>query len=94
MGLFKRLQLIKTQSELRAKIEEAQRQAEIYSSDVLGGMELRNCRYLIMVSENRIEMPTDIIKGVTKYRQINIAVDPGNPSAEAKKSSGRGISSF
>lgn len=76
--------LVKTQSELNAKIQEAQRQAEIYSSDVLGGMELRNYRYLIMVSENRLEMPTDIIKGVTKYRHINIAVDPGSPSVEAK----------
>ena len=78
--------LVKKQSELTAKIQEAQKQAEIYSSDVLGGMELRNYRYLIMVSENRIEMPTDIIKGVTKYRHINIAVDPGSPSSEAKKS--------
>jgi len=78
--------LVKTQSELNAKIQEAQRQAEIYSSDVLGGMELRNYRYLIMVSKNRIEMPTDIIKGVTKYRHINIAVDPGSPSVVAKKS--------
>lgn len=78
--------LVKKQSELTAKIQEAQKQAEIYSSDVLGGMELRNYRYLIMVSENRIEMPGDIIKGVTKYRYINIAVNPGSPSAEAKKS--------
>jgi len=77
--------LVKTQSELDAKIQEAQRQAEIYSSDVLGGMKLRNYRYLVMVSENRIEMPADIIKGLTKYRHINIAVDPGSPSAEAKK---------
>lgn len=81
--------LIKTQSELNTKIQEAQRQAEIYSSDVLGGIELRNYRYLIIVSENRLEMPTDFIKGVIKYRHINIAVDPEIPSVEVKNLNNR-----
>lgn len=77
--------LVRAKNGLDAKIQKAQRQAEIYSSDVLGGMELRNYRYLVMVSENRLEMPADIIKGPTKYRHINIAVEPESPAAEAKK---------
>jgi len=76
--------LIKSQSELPRKIQEAQKQAEIYSSDVLGGIEIRNYRYLVMVSEKRLEMPDDSIKNGTTYRHINIAVNPGNPSQESR----------
>jgi hypothetical protein len=76
---------VRLRDELQDKIQEAQRQAEIYNSDVLGGVEIRNYRYLVMVSEKRMEMPDDSIKGGAKYRHINIAVNPGNPSEEAKR---------
>lgn len=76
--------LVKSQRDLNAKIQEALKQTEIYSSDVLGGLEIKNYRYLVMVSKKRMEMPDDSIKGVTKYRHINIAVDPKNPSEEAR----------
>lgn len=77
--------LVKSKNMLSSKIQEAQKQAEIYGTDVLGGIELRNYRYLIMVSESRLEMPVDSIKDGTTYRHINIAVDPGTPSEESKK---------
>lgn len=63
----------------------AQKQAEIYCSDVLGGIEIRNYRYLVMVSEERLTMPDDTIKAGAIYRHINIAVNPGSPSLESKK---------
>jgi len=77
--------LVKSPDELIVKIQEAQRQAEIYVSDVLGGVEIRNYRYLIMVSKKRMEMPDDIMKSGIKFRNINIAVDPDIPSKEAKR---------
>ncbi|MCK5093183.1 MAG: hypothetical protein KAR18_00575 [Spirochaetes bacterium] len=77
--------LVKSSNMLPSKITEAQKQAEIYGSDVLGGIEIRNFRYLIMVSDSRLQMPDDIIKDGTTYRHINIAVDPGTPSEESKK---------
>lgn len=77
--------LVKSINMLPSKIQEAQKQAEIYGTDVFGGIELRNYRYLIMVSESRLEMPVDSIKDGTTYRHINIAVDPGLPSEESKK---------
>jgi len=77
--------LVKSSNELNGKIQVAQKQAEIYSSDVLGGIEIRNYRYLVMVSEKRLDMPFDNIKNGTTYRHINIAVDPGNPSQESRK---------
>lgn len=76
---------VKSPNELNEKIQEAQKQAEIYNSDVLGGIELRNYCYLVMVSEKRMEMPDDSIKGGTKYRHINIAVNPEIPSKEARR---------
>ena len=77
--------LVKSKNMLSSKIQEAQKQAEIYGTDVLGGIELRNYRYLIMVSESRLDMPVDSIKDGTTYRHINIAVDPKTPSEESKK---------
>ncbi|RZB30533.1 MAG: hypothetical protein SRB1_02813 [Desulfobacteraceae bacterium Eth-SRB1] len=77
--------LVKSSNELHDKIKEAQKQAEIYNSDVLGGIEIRNYYYLVMVSERRMEMPEDTINSSTKYRHINIAVNPKSPSKEARK---------
>ena len=77
--------LVKSTSDLQRKIQEAQKQAEIYCSDVLGGVEIRNYRYLVMVSEERLTMPNDNIKDGTTYRHINIAVSPGSPSQESRK---------
>lgn len=77
--------LIKSQSMLPSKIQEAHKQAEIYESDALGGIEIRNYRYLIMVSESRLEMPDDNIENGKTFRHINIAVNPGTPSTESKK---------
>ena len=75
---------VKSQNVLTSKLQEAKKQAEIYTSDVLGGIEIRNYRYLVMVSERRLELPDDSIKGLIQYRHINIAVDPKSPSGEAR----------
>lgn len=77
--------LVEIQSELSSKIEQARRQAEIYSAAMLAGVELRKYRYLVMVSEKRMEMPPDTTQADVTYRHINIAVDPDIPSVEARK---------
>lgn len=77
--------LVKSPDLLQDKIQEALKQAEIYVSDVTGGIELRNYRYLVMVSEGRLEMPDEILRGVIRYRNINIAVSPGHPSKDARQ---------
>ena len=71
--------------QLNEKIEETRKQTEIYNSDVLGGVELRDYRYLVMVSKERMEMPEDSVIGGVKYRHVNIAVAPDVPSKEARK---------
>ena len=75
--------LVRTNAELFGKIESAKRQAAIYSTGVLGAVELAYYRYLVMVSEHNMAMPEDEIVGAVKYRHINIAVNPLTPSAAA-----------
>lgn len=76
--------VVKSQDELQKKIQEASAQAKLYTSGVLGGIELANYRYLVMVSEKMMQMPDNLVDGVVTYRHINIAVDPSIPSVEAR----------
>lgn len=66
--------------ELKEKILEAFKQAKRYSAGILGGFELASYRYLMIVSENVLDMPADIYEGAIIYRHKNIAVDPLPPS--------------
>ena len=61
-------------------VNEARDQAENYSAGILAGIELTNTRYIIVVSERRLEMPGDLAVGARVYRHINIQVDPQTPS--------------
>jgi|SRR5579863_9587178 len=65
------------------KFSEAKRQAQNYSSGVLGGVELRNYRFLVLVSEKAVSVPSDEVEGGVTFRHINIAVDPDSPSKAA-----------
>lgn len=66
--------------ELEKKTSQALKQAKKYSSGVLAGFELANYRYLVIVSENVLDMPEDIQKNEIIYRYVNIAIDPLPPS--------------
>ncbi len=76
--------LVRAESELSDRIDSAKRQVGIYASGVLGGIELTNYRYLIMVSEHSMKMPDDQVVDNNKYRHINIAVAPLIPSVAAR----------
>lgn len=70
----------KPKKELEEKTFQALRQAKRYSSGVLAGFELANYRYLVIVSENVLDMPEDIRENEIIYRYVNIAVGPLTPS--------------
>lgn len=76
---------VKDKSDIDEKIRDAYEQAKLYLTGVLGGIELTNYRYLVMVTEKGMKMPSDLLKGTIVYRHINIAVNPDTPSVEAKK---------
>lgn len=63
----------------------ARKQAEHYSTGSLSDLELLNTRYLIVVTERRVEMPADIMLANVRYRHINIAVNPEPPSKGSKR---------
>jgi hypothetical protein len=74
-----------TKSDAEKKVTEAQNQAELYSVGVLGGIELVNPRYIVVVSKDYVALPSDIeINGVI-YRHINLATEPSVPSVASKK---------
>ncbi len=77
--------IVRNIASLHEKIREARRQAELYSQGVLGGIELLNYRYLVMVSRENIDMPHDVLLNTITYKAINIAVDPRTPGITARR---------
>jgi hypothetical protein len=79
--------VVKKDSEWQRKAEEARLQASIYTGGVLGGLELRQYRYVVLVSKkswpSKIQ---DFLEGDIVYRHINIEVDPDHqPSRVARR---------
>ena len=64
--------VVKSRDLLRNKITEAFTQAELYSSGLLGGIEIAKYRYLVMVTEKGMKMPDDRVEGIATYRHIKI----------------------
>jgi hypothetical protein len=77
--------LIRQPGEAKNKAKVARYQSTRYQSGVLGGIELTDYRYIVLVSEDWLDnMPDAIENGITN-RHINIAVSPSMPSRAAAK---------
>jgi len=79
----------KPDTQAEAKFHEAKKQADLYAIGALAGLELSECRYLVVVSEKAVKVPPDLREERWIYRHINIAVDPDTPSITSKKRNGR-----
>jgi hypothetical protein len=66
--------------DLKAKAEQALRQAARYAGSVLGGVELRSFRYLVLVSNIDMQVLPNIHRDGITYRHICVSVAPGRPS--------------
>ncbi|MBW2619275.1 MAG: hypothetical protein JRC92_10410 [Deltaproteobacteria bacterium] len=73
--------VIRSSNELNKQAKQAFKQASVYGSSSLAGFELAGYRYLILVSEGRIEMPPDRNENGVIYQHINIPVKPKYPSS-------------
>jgi hypothetical protein len=63
---------------------EARKQAELYAGGILGDLELKRTRYVVLVTERHLDPPPDIeIRGTT-YRHVVIPVTPKTPSQEGR----------
>lgn len=72
--------LVRSLAEIERKAEAAIRQAELYATGVLGGVELADSRFVILVSQDRLSLPADIERGGISYLTRGIAVAPQSPS--------------
>lgn len=62
------------------QFDNARKQAARYASGPLAGVELRNYRFAVVVTERLVDPPNDVINGDLIYRHINLAVNPQTPS--------------
>lgn len=62
------------------QFDNARKQAASYASGPLAGVELRNYRFAVVVTERLVDPPNDVIEGDLIYRHINLAVNPQTPS--------------
>ena len=62
------------------KFKQAQRQARNYARGVLSATELAAYRYVIVVTQQQVTTPTNLVEDGVVYRHINLAVDPLTPS--------------
>jgi hypothetical protein len=77
--------LVRSPRELESKTQMALAQARLYGTGSLAGFEIATRRYLVIVSEDRLQMPANVLDGAVEYCYRNIAVDPQSPSAAAKR---------
>lgn len=69
-----------TETAVRRAAAQAIRQASLYASGALGAVELRSVRYVVLVSKDRVALPSDIESDGVVYKHVNIAVAPSSPS--------------
>jgi hypothetical protein len=78
--------LVRHESELSKKVQEAYQQARRYCMGILAGFELSSPRYLVIVSEDFLVMPSPREEGGIRYEFRNIAVTPSTPSQAVRNS--------
>jgi hypothetical protein len=67
-------------AQIESAAEAARKQATLYGVGSLAGIELATYRYIVIVSESRVEVPLDVGEAGAIYRHVNIAVEPKSPS--------------
>lgn len=75
--------------DMEAKAEEAREQTKIYSGGVMGDVELKQTRYIVLVSESDWAPPNDLIDGRITYRHIILPVKSEVPSRAARSKTTR-----
>ncbi len=79
--------LVKHDNELVKKASEARKQAEEYTAGVLGDLELKSTRYIVLVTNTQLAPIPDKTEGRVTYRHIAIPVRPKVPSVSAQSGS-------
>jgi hypothetical protein len=77
--------LVRNPGEIKAKAEEARGQTNFYSTGVLGDIELKGTRYIVLVCEPDLSTSDDVKSGIVTYRHIIIPIGPESPSVAARR---------
>lgn len=72
--------IARSESDVTSQADQARRQARVYSGSGLAGFELSWVRYVVIVTSDRLPMPSDQRDGDILYRVVNVAVNPSTPS--------------
>lgn len=76
--------IIKNPQEVDTKAKAARNQAAIYSGGVLGDVELKRTRYIVLVSKRELASPSDVVEKDITYRHVVIPIKPKSPSEAAR----------
>ena len=72
--------VVRSSKESVGQAEKAFKQASVYSGSSLAGFELAGYRYLVLVTEDKLNIPSDRKEDGVTYKHINIAVKRSVPS--------------
>jgi hypothetical protein len=76
-------------STARAQSESAIAQAQLYASGVLGDIELKRTRYIVIISPRLLEALPDVERDDITYRHVMMPLSQEQPSVEARRREGR-----
>lgn len=76
--------LVKVAVDVKKKAEEAQRQTASYATGILGDLELKSTRYVVLVSKKNVPPLQDRVVGPVTFRHVVIAIEPDSPARESR----------
>jgi hypothetical protein len=74
---------VRDETKLKEFASAAREQTKIYAAGALGALELKQTRYIVLITERDLLPPDDVQDGLVTYRHIVIPVAPSNPSRTA-----------
>ena len=77
--------VVRDPAQTERKAAEARKETDEYQAGVLGDLELKRTRYIVLVGERRLRPPADVEQNGVVYRHIWIPVDPERPSKAARR---------
>jgi hypothetical protein len=79
--------LVKDHKDSESIAKAAREQTKQYAVGVLGGLELSQHRYIVLVSRQQLTELKDLQDGPIRYRHVNVSVQPQSPSRAARRRS-------
>jgi len=71
---------VREASQILQIAREAREQTDRYKEGVLGAIELKHTRYIVLVTESDVKPPEDAVSGLIRFRHIVVPVHPRDAS--------------